>query len=204
MKAGIGFAFLLVWGAVALGGPTMSIDADSFAPGTILNDAFPGVTLTNMQEEDLSIFSAESAAATTGSHVFGDATDDHDWDAGGFRVDFVSHPAAWVSIDAIADGFEDYGRLEAYAADGTLLDYDVTAMLDDTGIEGPQFATLRVESNRPIAFVLAGGDNRLVADDVELDNLIYAPHVTIPVPRAMLLAGIGACFVCGLKKCRSL
>ena len=203
MKAGVIGVLVLLCATFSLAGPVISIDADAFAPGTVLNDAFPGVTLTDVQG-DATVWSAQSDAATTGSHVFGDATDDHDWDVGEFRADFVSHPAVWVSIDAIADGFEDYGRLEAYAADGTLLAADVTTRLDSEGIDGPEFVTLHVASGVPIAYILAGADNAVAADDIELDNLVYAPYVTIPVPRAMLLAGIGACLVCGLKKCSSL
>ena len=202
MKAGAVCAVVLLSAALAVAGPTVSVDADAFAPGTILNDAFGGITLTDVQGVP-DVWSAESSAATTGTHVFGDASDDHDWDAGEFRVDFVSGPAVWVSIDAIADGSEDYGRLEAYAADGTLLAGYTTTRLDNSGVDGALFETMLVAPGTPIAYILAGAGSLVIDDDVELDNLIYEPYVIIPVPRGVLLGSIGVCLLCWLRKWRT-
>jgi len=201
MKAGAVCAVVLLSAAFAVAGPTVSVDADAFAPGTILNDAFGGITLTDVQG-DSNVWSAQSGAATTGTHVFGDASDDHDWDAGEFRVDFVDGPALWVSIDAIADGPDDYGRLEAYAADGSLLASHTTTRLDSGGADGPPYETMLVSPGVPIAYILAGAGS-LTDDDVELDNLLYEPYATIPIPSALVLGSIGACLLCRLRRYRT-
>lgn len=156
----------------------------------VLNDAFAGVALVDTQG-DSTVWAAESDVAMTGTYVFGDADDDHGLRE--FRADFINCPAMCVSIDAIADGDEDY------AADGILLACDTTARLDNHGVEGLRCVMMHVVSSSPIANILAG------ADDIALNHLAQTPPAMIPVARALLLLGsITACFLCGLRKCRSL
>lgn len=177
MKAGAICAVVLFCSVIASAGPAVLIGADAFAPGPVLGDAFAEVARVDTQG-DSAVWAAES-----------DVADDRDLHE--FRADFINWPTVCVSMDAIADGDEDHGRLEVW--------------LDNYGVEGPRGVTMHVASSSPIPNVLAGADGIAVADDIELDPLAQTPPAMIPVPRALLLLGsITACLLCGLRKCRSL
>jgi len=177
MKAGAICAVVLLCSVIVPAGPAVLIDADGFAPGPVLNDAFAGTVSTDVQD-DSTVWAAES-----------DGADDRDLRE--FRADFINWPAVCVSIDAVSDRAEDHGCLEVW--------------LDNYGVEGPGGVTMHVASSLPIPNVLADTDSTAVADEIELDPLVQTPPAMIPVPRALLLLGsVTACLLCGLRKCRCL
>ncbi|MBX9628727.1 MAG: VCBS repeat-containing protein [Gemmataceae bacterium] len=107
---------------------TATADADDLPGGAELTNAFLGVTLTeenyvgNSVQYGRGIASSENSGnTTTGTRTFG--RNGINWfDAGSrLRMDFYK-PVQAVSIDFVAGASVDYyGRLDAFAADGTLL-----------------------------------------------------------------------------------
>ena len=129
---------LIAWSILILGLPFASssamaaitvIDPDAFAAGTVLNNAYPGVTLTALGEPGVlsnsDVIAVASANASTGSHVFGPSGGlvSTAWGNGFYewlRADFADG-ATWVSLDFIADDASDgNAELKAYDSGGTL------------------------------------------------------------------------------------
>lgn len=198
---------VLIIPAVAMG--VVTVDPDAFPSGTVLNNAYPGVTLT-AKGLDIStpigpdVLSLESTLATTGTHVFGNTgTFPTLWGDGSFdwlEVRFDS-PATQVSLDFIAnDDNERNAVLKAWDASDTLLDTAIEAgPLVTTG----QYVTLTVTAS-DIAYVTAEGDSISYSDNWALDNLKYEPNEAIPAPGAIFLGSIGVGFVGWLKRRRTL
>ncbi|MBX9585111.1 MAG: hypothetical protein K2X87_32800 [Gemmataceae bacterium] len=108
---------------------TTAVEPDDFAFGDELTNAVNGVTLTEEKHLGDSIIFGRSIAASqggrgsssTGERSFGRAGIDWFDEGGRLRMDFY-RPVQSISIDFIAGGLVDYfGRIDAFAADGTLL-----------------------------------------------------------------------------------
>ena len=115
----VGFFAVFAMGGPASADFTVIVEPDDFSPGTVLTNAFPGVTLTNqggpespvISKDGFSIF-VDKNIATTGDRVFGKIQDDlpnqsisKQWDVGAgvttlgsLRADF-SPPAVAATID---------------------------------------------------------------------------------------------------------
>lgn len=180
------------------------IDADAFAPGTDISNAFPGVTLSaigpgwNGATGVVVAVDPTDFNPSTGSLVFG--SDDASWpslwrEAGllQLRVDFSS-PVSNVMLDFISDDDSDIGVLYAYDASNTLLDSAMTGALGYNSV-----GTLTVTGGG-IAYVIAGGNS--VSSALGLDNLRY--DGVVPAPAAIMLGSIGMGLVGWLRRRRAL
>jgi len=178
----------------------ITADPDSFANGSVLNSAFPGLTLSaagGFSGTDGNVYArANSSHSSTSPNVFGNT-----WTFGNtewgednppgsnqpeLRIDFAL-PASSVSIDAIGDAFNSKGRLEAYDAANNLLDSFETGFIGE-GVVG----TMTVTAPWTIAYVLAGSPSGTV-QPVHLDNL--SANV---VPEPSTLAALGGLLGMGL------
>lgn len=197
---------MLVVSTPAMG--VITVDPDAFSAGTVLNNAYPGVTLTALGWTDFAmtnpigpnVLSTTSGRASTGTRVFGHTgSNPPGWGDGIWeylRVDFAVD-ATWVSLDFIADNTNDNDAiLEAYDASNNL----VASAASVGNYNDPQVVTLTVSAPN-IAYILALGDPIDKVHDWELDNLQYQP---IPAPGAILLGGIGVALVGWLRRRRTL
>jgi hypothetical protein len=183
----------------------ITVEPDVFPNNTVINNAYPGVTLTTLGAGpsgpmDPTVLALNSPYASTGERVFGHLGDYADlWGDGYFdwlRADFATG-ATQVSIDFIAsDGSDTNATLNAFDAGDNLVDTVVAP--------GPystyQVVTLTVTAPN-IAYITAKGDPINQFDNWALDNLSYEP---IPAPGAILLGGIGLGFVGWLRRRRTL
>jgi hypothetical protein len=179
MKLSLAVSIVLLGSSIA--SAQIVVDADAFPPATILNNAYPGVTLTALGAVPTSdVTSAASALASTGANVFSHTGGNQPgWGNGIFeylRVDFAS--GAWqVSLDFIADdGSDQNAVLNAWNAGGVLVDTDVSIGTYTTG----QVVTLTV-ADPDIAYITAEGDPPSGSDDWFLDNLVYWSTIDVDV-----------------------
>lgn len=175
---------------------SITVDADSYSHGDILNDVYYGVTLSgstapgNVYARDVGQdLSGNYGYASTGFMVFGrdGRHGGYIWDLGWltnpaddhtFRADF-DMATNQVSLDGIASDPYDEWTLEAFAADGTLIDSASATLVGGPG----DFATLTVASPAyDIAYVMAygSGDSKGCtsagsgwSNGVNLDNLAF-------------------------------
>jgi hypothetical protein len=163
-------------------------DADGYADGTILDNVFPGVTLSSVHTSDGHVYALTSSEATTGSSVFAhlngmlwDNWGDGIWEY--LRADFAPY-AVSVSVDFAADnGSDRNAELLAYDSGGSLVDSD---FYGTPALGAGQYVTLSVSAPE-IAYVLCYGDNVARADAWVLDNMVFEP---IPAPGAFVLGGV--------------
>ena len=187
----------------------VSIDADDFAVGTNIENAWAGVTLSVFGREDAEVLSTDSFdsnpflnrnMATTGTRIIGNTPalssvipSGQIWDEATFgllRIDF-DVATDFVSIDLIY-GDDGIGNLSAYDVNGNLLN-SVTGQGDGRGESSalcPPFCDLYTpasiqRNSADIAYILAGG---VGAEPVYLDNMQYN---VVPVPAAVWLFGSG-------------
>lgn len=171
----------------------VSVDPDSFAAGTVLNNAFPGVTLTAVGDvgvlTNANVLSATSPFATTGTRVFADTSGSPtSWGNGAYsalRVDFAA-VTDLVSLDYVADdGFDENPFLEAYDSANNLLGSTTGgSFTSGNGIT----LTLNVPN---IAYILASWDQIGRAQNGVLDNLRYNVN-DVPEPGTLALLGLAA------------
>jgi hypothetical protein len=160
-----------------------SVDADAFAAGAVLTNAFPGVALSvvtgpNRPDGPYYVISAtgfndftQSNLATTGSRVFGNSPDApppaaKGWELDGrvLRADFAK-PTDRVSIDLIADDMNS-GVVSAYNIDGGLLETVTVRVLSG----GAHTVTI-TRPTADIAYMTASG---IFGETMILDNLRYS------------------------------
>ena len=138
-------------------------DPDSYLEGDVLTQAFPGVTLT-AADADNRMLSAEIAAeavtdTSTGSLAFSQV-------APRLMMDFVN-PVNSVSIDFVVGPAQRRGVMEAYDADGNLLDTYFTSSSEGTK------ETMTVSSSAvDIAMAVAYADGPVAPFGI-LDNLRF-------------------------------
>jgi hypothetical protein len=176
------------------------VDADAFPAGTILNNAFPGVTLTAIGDAGVlansNVLSAADANATTGTLVFADTSGSpRAWGNGLYsylRVDFAAG-ASSVSLDFAADDSSDSNPfIEAYDSSNNLLDSDTVGFVT---LGSP--VTLTVTSPG-IAYIIASWDQTNRADNGLLDNLQY--QTAVPEPSTLGLLSLGGLAMLGLRR----
>lgn len=199
-KSAIAYA-VLISATVHANGATVPIEPDSFAAGTDLRGAFPGVTLSvegkvGVEVRAVNGFSPFNGRnlATTGSLVFGQfpfaSTEvPQGWDEGLglLRVDF-SRPVDFVKIDLIYDD-NDVAALKAFDRYGNFL----ASFVASGDGRGPTLYSV-ASITRPtadIAYVLAGG---IGGEAIFLDNL-QVNAAPIPEPPMIALYGIGLALI---------
>lgn len=190
----------------------ITVEPDAFPVGTVLNNAYPGVTLTALGPAtggDTRVLAYTHSLASTGTLVFGDPGEtfnqtswgDGNWDY--LKADFAVG-ATTVSLDFISDNHSDANPvLAAYDSSNNLV---ASATVGGTYSAG-QVVTLTVSASN-IAYIYALGDPLSPiptggggTDAWVLDNLQYQP---IPAPGAILLGGIGVAVVGWLRRRRTL
>jgi hypothetical protein len=143
---------------------SVSVDADGFALNTELTNLFDRVTLSTANTNP--VFDANNVTSqqpsnnvqpTTGTEIFGNGGFNFWTTGGGLRADFYK-PVSSVSIDFIATTvfatFAQVGRLEAYDANGALLQTVFTSPL-----AVPQSETMTItRAAADIAYVIAVPD----------------------------------------------
>jgi hypothetical protein len=174
------------------------IDPDSFADGTDISNAVPGVTLSAAGAgfgNGPSIFSVTSSTqpnepftASTGTRVFGtdSLTFPHLFREPGFlnmRVDLATATNS-ISIDYISNDGADTGFMQAFDSLDNLLGTYTTASLSANNFE-----TMTISSGTAsIAYILAGGLNGNSSGG--LDNLRINAAM-VPEPAMLALLGLG-------------
>jgi hypothetical protein len=184
----------LLWYGTGTAEGLIVVDPDAFTDGTDVSNAFPGVTLSalgNYDNADSKVYARADSLASTGDNVFGtNWWGDPEW---GFdtsfqphlRVDF-SQLVMSVSIDAIGNNSQDYGRLEAYDSTDVLLDDYETSLLTVGDVESMTVST----ASPSISYILAAGKDPGVEPHhtILLDNLSYV----VPEPATIALLGLGS------------
>jgi len=166
---------------------SLSADADGFAEGADISNAFDGLTLSSQggySGLDGVVYAYQDGLASTGGSVFGNNLSfERQWyadlsDGFALKADF-EQPANYVSIDIIGDDYSgDVGVLKAYNSSDTLVDSVTSDVLD----YGEVFTAEISRGDYDIAYIIAGGEP---AGDytVHLDNL----NATV-IPEPMTLA----------------
>ena len=169
---------------------TIYADADGFANGINISNAFAGITLSvvgGYPGLDGKVYAWFDTKASTGTTVFDNNIStpfEQQWiidDIVGieFRADFAQ-PARTVTIDIIGNDNVDSGALYAYNAAGQLIDSVESPLLSYS-----QVFTATVSSDSfDIKYIIAGGAE---SHAVHLDNLT----AEIPEPATLLLLTIG-------------
>ena len=191
----LAFGVLLVlgWSSGAL---AITIDPDSFAPGTDISTAIPGVTLRDYDETGgLSspdrfgpVYALASSFSTTGTLVFGHSGNTFVgpdvWAAftpthrASLWMDF-DDPIQFFSIDAIADTAGDHGWLQYYGSSGELLGHVEEVIPGAGGVLNLSIARETADIYRVL---VQGADTPIV-----FDNAV----ATVPEPSTALLLGLG-------------
>lgn len=176
--------------AILLGGTVEAViivDPDAFPAGTVLNNAYPNVTLTALGDvPNADVLSVEDTYTSTGTRVFGHNGDfPSDWGDGWdnwLRVDFAIG-ATEVSLDFIADDYPDENAvLSAYDPSGILVD-----QMSSTGTYGAGDVVTLTVTAPYVSYILAEPDVG-GRDNWRLDHLVYEP---IPEPATVSLLGLG-------------
>lgn len=151
-----------------------NVEPDNYPNGTLTGN-LNGATLSAVgmnTNGTIGVFA--DAAATTGTKIFrpnalslGGFVDTFSGDDQQLRVRF-DNPTSYVSVDAVAVGDGTIARLDAYAADGTLI-----KRFERKGLLNRQRVTMEVGTDSAtIAWVIAYGHN---STHVKLDNVVFGP-----------------------------
>lgn len=195
--AGLFLASIASYNAFAV---PITVDADGYANGTVLTNAFPNVTLS-IVGGGLDVVAGNGNFERSGNgglngvvDWFGmpgaDPSDLADALAslqfgaiGVLRVDFAGVSVNAVSLDFIADDSNDPTSLFAFDAAGNFLG---SASSPGTGGNGTR-ETLSFAASG-IATLLAGG---ISGETVALDTLTYDGGSAVPEPATLALLGLG-------------
>jgi hypothetical protein len=172
----------------------ITVDADSFPAGTVLNNAFSGVTLTALGGSNLqnsNVLSAPSPVASTGTRVFADTdgASPTSWGDGSYsylRADFAAGTTT-VLLDFVADHVDGcYPFLRAFDSSDSLV-ASASAGCFALG-EG---TTLSVSASN-IAYITASWDDSNRVYNGVLDNLRFeVPGAAVAEPGTLALLSLG-------------
>jgi hypothetical protein len=149
-------------------------EPDDFNDVALLNQAFPGLSLRAMGGGTTgdTVYSRVTSQASTWGRVFANhnssvAAVRTTWNGTSrqLRMDF-DQPVTAVRIDAIGNGGEDYGRLEIYDSQATLLARYTTGQLSDGEVE----TMLLVRPQGDIAYAVARAHD---SSEIHLDQLRF-------------------------------
>jgi len=172
--------------AIGTASATYVVDPDAFPAGTVLNNAYPGVTLSSHGEVVTpNVYSLGSPLASTGDRVF---TSDSgtDWGNGVFeylRADFAGGATdVWLDFISNDSNGDHNAELLAYDINGNLVANQFVYFV-------PAFeaATLHVSAPE-IAWIAAYWDEKTRIENGQLDNLQYD---TVPEPGSLMALGSG-------------
>ena len=181
--------------AISSAAKAVIVDPDVFPAGTVLNNAYPSVTLTALGDPGVllnsDVVAVASTYASTGFNLFGN-NDAHGfddcWGDGYFdwlQVDFIGG-ATTVSLDYITNNAgDDNAVLRAFDNFGVEVDSDGPYY-----VPGPAgtYRTLTVSAPY-IARIVAEWDEINRKENGMLDCLVYTP---VPEPGTLCLLGLGA------------
>jgi hypothetical protein len=163
-----------------------SVDADAFPVNTVLNNAFPGVTLTAIGDAGVlansNVLSRTDPNATTGTQVFADTSaSSTSWGDGAFsylRADFAAG-ASTVLLDFAADDTNDSNPfLRAFSSANVMVANASAGFV-------PQGSPVTLGVSAPnIAYITASWDDVGRIENGILDNLRYEP---LPEPDSICL-----------------
>lgn len=185
---------IVLLAAGGVNGAIITVDPDAFPSGTVITNAFPGVTLTTRDSlppgtNARDVLAIADSAASTGSNVFAQDSGDPTWGNGIWeflRADFSSGATqVWLDFAANDGGGDRNAQLLAYDASDTLVDIDTVDF-----VPAGSFATLTVSAPN-IAYIAAFWDETNRIENGALDNLRYE---NIPEPATlslMVLGGLG-------------
>lgn len=164
------------------------VDPDTFAIGTVLTNAFDGVTLTTRDglapgANARDVLAVAAPEATTGSNVFAQDTGNPTWGNGVFeflRADFTGG-ASQVWLDFFANDADGDSNPQLLAFDSA---NNLLQTASATFVPANEFVTLSVSAPN-IAYVAAYWDEPERLQNGGLDNLRYEA-----VPTPALLPGL--------------
>jgi len=156
------------------------VEPDDFAEGTLLNNANSQITLTAVGADaglGGQVSARDDISASTDTKVFQNfAASDNVWTASWtpvsrqLRMDFSPYVTT-VSLDAIGNSSGDYGRMEIYDSDDSLLARYTTDHLSSGEVE-----TMTLNRATPdIAYAIAKGH---MGTGVAFDNLRFGPETS--------------------------
>lgn len=156
-----------------------TVEPDKLPDGALTATSVPGLSITTVGSDSdgrAAIF--VDSVTSTGTKTFrGYSRSAQSWlstwntSSRRMEVEFAT-PTSLVEIDAIGGGPDSFGRMEAFDANGKLLDRFTTSKM-----ASGQVAKMRVESSAGlIAYVQIGGH---ASSSVRLDNLRYGPETTV-------------------------
>jgi hypothetical protein len=181
---------VLLFAVPRLSAALVTVEPDSFPAGTVLNNAFPGVTLTAIGDTGVltnsNVLSLTDPQATTGTRVFGDTSGSPTaWGDGSFsylRADFAAG-ASMVLLDFAADDTDSNPFLRAFNSANIMV---ASASAGLVPLGSP--VTLSVSAPN-IKYITASWDDLNHGDNGILDNLRYSP---VPEPGSAALLVMGA------------
>jgi hypothetical protein len=149
-----------------------AIEPDEYTAGTILNAVEPDVTISAIGSfaSNNQVSAQTTPYTSTGTQAFSNGGSA--WWSDGlreFRADFET-PVSVVSLDFISDDTLDVGKLEAYDAQGNLLQTYLTSNLTTGDVE--KMAIVRPQAD--ISYILASGNG---GEAGNLDNLKFIKHI---------------------------
>ena len=156
-------------------------EPDNFAEAAQVNVAVPGAVLTAINSSGTPssggvVTARTDANSSTGTKVFGGSFSSSWSSSTRLKINF-DEPVDQVQIDVISDFGGDVGRLQIFAADGTLLQTLLTGTL-----ASDQFQTLSAQRPQAdIAFAIADSNT---FNSVKLDNLRFGDGVLEPFTRS--------------------
>src|SRR5262245_32436690 len=201
-SAALAATVMALGGASSATASTITIDADAFAAGTNISNAFAGVTLSAVGGgfgAGPSVFAVNPSIQTdpfigsTGALVFGTTSPTFSYlvrDVGflALRIYFPI-PISWIAIDYIRRSSTGVGRLDVFDLSDVLIGSYVTGGSDPL----PPVETLTLSFGHvKLNYAIASGGNS--NSPAGWDNLRYSVE-SVPEPGTLLLLTTGLAFV---------
>jgi hypothetical protein len=166
----------------------ITVDADSFADGADLSNAFPGVILSSTGGAsglDGAVYASTNPLASTDGKVFANNLS-AEWlskSSGGYalRADF-SKLTNYIAIDIIGDSLLDLGVLTVYDTTGKVLTRVITSELSSGQVETVSVQRFIAD----IAYITVGGFG-IINSEV----LLHTEDNPVPESATMILLSLG-------------